>query len=60
VLSIKDDGVGIEDGRSSSGHGLLGMRERVKLLGGRMRLDSRPARGTRIAVRIPLPAEGGP
>jgi signal transduction histidine kinase len=32
------------------------MRERAKLLGGRLRVASRPGRGTRLAVSAPLPA----
>jgi signal transduction histidine kinase len=35
----------------------VGMRERVELLGGRMRVDSRPGQGTRIKVHAPLERE---
>jgi signal transduction histidine kinase len=34
--------------------GLLGMRERVQLLGGSLAIDSQPRRGTRIRVSLPL------
>jgi signal transduction histidine kinase len=35
------------------------MRERVHLVGGEIAIDSRPAGGTRIAVRVPVPPPGG-
>lgn len=54
-IEVADDGRGIEDGRSSEGYGLVGMRERVELLGGSLEIESAPGRGTR--VRVSLPAE---
>jgi two-component system, NarL family, sensor kinase len=54
TLSVQDNGVGFMPGTNDDGrHGLLGMRERVKLLGGRLHVRSRPGRGTRITVTIP-------
>jgi two-component system NarL family sensor kinase len=54
TLSIQDNGVGFMPGTDDDGrHGLLGMRERVKLLQGRLSVRSRPGRGTRITVTIP-------
>jgi two-component system NarL family sensor kinase len=54
-LSIRDNGVGFKPGHESEDqHGLLGMRERAKLLGGRLRVATRPGRGTRITARVPL------
>jgi signal transduction histidine kinase len=50
-LEISDDGAG---GASPDGSGLLGMRDRVVTLGGRLEVDSPPGRGTRIAVTLPL------
>jgi len=38
--------------------GLLGIRERVELLGGRVTIESAPGRGTRVAVTVPIPKEG--
>jgi two-component system, NarL family, sensor histidine kinase UhpB len=61
-LVIRDDGVGFDvaqtlDGAASRGHlGLLGMKERIQILGGDMEVDSAPGQGTRI--RISLPAVG--
>ena len=38
----------------SLGFGLLGMIERVRLLGGESQLDSTPGAGTRIVMRLPI------
>lgn len=57
-LMIQDDGAGFDPDAvpdwSKSGLGLIGMRERVELLGGRFRLVSRPGAGARIEATIPL------
>ena len=58
-LGIEDDGKGfdvaeamrLKDGMR--GLGLLGMRERAVLLGGRLSIDSRPGHGTRVDVEVP-------
>jgi signal transduction histidine kinase len=39
-----------------TGHGLLGMRERVALYGGELRAGPRPNGGFEVRVRIPLEA----
>ena len=54
-LSISDDGQGFvpESGRSTS-FGLVGMRERVLMLGGTLSLHSEPGEGTTLSVRVPL------
>jgi signal transduction histidine kinase len=53
-VSIEDDGEGFDASRVR-GLGLVGMNERVSQLGGALRVDSDPARGTRIRVDLPLP-----
>ncbi|KFB66320.1 PAS domain S-box protein [Candidatus Accumulibacter vicinus] len=57
-LVIADDGCGFDPQAISygfqSGLGLIGMRERSALLGGRFALASQPGRGVRIAVTLPL------
>jgi ligand-binding sensor domain-containing protein/anti-sigma regulatory factor (Ser/Thr protein kinase) len=57
-LSVKDDGRGFDtEGvlKTADGHfGLLGIRERVEHLGGRLVLESRPGQGTEIEVTIPI------
>ncbi|PWB83031.1 MAG: ATP-binding protein [Methylocystaceae bacterium] len=55
-IAIEDDGVGIAV-QQSPGLGLLGMRERVQALGGRMSIGARSAGGARIDVWLPLPEE---
>ncbi len=62
VMVIEDDGVGFDVARKIQGpaFGLSAMRERIESLGGRIQLESRPARagakksGTRIEVVLPL------
>src|SRR6266702_4529789 len=55
---VQDDGCGFDPdkvtGIGSEGHfGLIGMAERVKLLGGSICVSSEPGAGTCIAVRVP-------
>jgi signal transduction histidine kinase len=63
VIDIEDDGAGFDPGEVATspdtqrGLGLLGMRERVELLGGSVKVDSAPGRGTHVSVRVPLPQE---
>ena len=57
-LVIQDDGRGFDPDAVAHGgnhFGLLGMSERVKLLGGRMRIESTLGSGTRIEISLPLP-----
>jgi len=62
---VKDDGQGFdikvvaESKDKTQGLGLLGMRERAALLGGSATIESRPGRGTRVAVAIPLNEDDG-
>jgi signal transduction histidine kinase len=49
-LSVSDDGVG---GAVAEGAGLRGLADRVEALGGRLRVESRPGRGTRVLAEIP-------
>jgi two-component system, NarL family, sensor histidine kinase UhpB len=64
-LVVRDDGVGFDvaktfDQAAGRGHmGLLGMKERVQLLGGDIEVDSEPARGTRIRISLPTVERGG-
>lgn len=53
-LSIRDDGAGFDPREAREGHhGILGMRERAKLLGGRLRIESHVGQGTRVLATIP-------
>ncbi len=56
LLVVRDNGRGITD-EEIQGHGslgLLGMKERVGLLGGTLELTGRPGEGTTLAIRIPV------
>ncbi|MEN8506061.1 MULTISPECIES: histidine kinase [Paraburkholderia] len=57
-LCVSDDGRGFDPATAYSGnsYGLLGMRERARLIGGSMTIDSAPGTGTAISLRIPLTA----
>jgi signal transduction histidine kinase len=52
-VEIKDDGQGFDPQRVR-GMGLLGMEERVKRLGGKLKIESRAGHGTRIVAELPL------
>jgi signal transduction histidine kinase len=55
TLKISDDGAGFDPGGSDGnpGLGLVSMRERLRLVGGQIAIDARPAGGVRIDVHIP-------
>lgn len=53
-LSVRDDGSGFDPEEASEGFGLLGMRERVDLLGGELTIESTPGKGTMVRARIPV------
>ncbi|RJE85623.1 histidine kinase [Paenibacillus sp. 1011MAR3C5] len=63
TLTIQDNGngflVGLDDQPTSrnSHFGLVGMRERVELIEGRMVIDSKPGQGTKIVIDIPTTSE---
>jgi len=57
VIIVEDQGGGFDQSLvSTSGFsvGLVGMQERVTLLGGRLHIESSPGAGTRVAVTLPL------
>lgn len=59
-IEIADNGVGFDPSRiSKNSIGLMGMRERVSSLGGRMKVDSAPGSGAWIGIDIPLIERGG-
>ena len=54
ALEVSDDGAGFDPSEDFSGHlGLKSMRERAARLGGTLRVESAPGRGTNIRVQIP-------
>ena len=58
-LAVRDDGAGfdvartLEQAAARGQLGLLGMRERVQILGGDLRIESQPGRGTHVQVSFP-------
>ena len=59
-LSISDDGQGfVPAGGRPTSFGLVGMRERVLMLGGTLALHSVPGEGTTLTVRVPLVEKSG-
>jgi len=56
TLNVRDNGRGfsLDDPRRPNAFGLMGLRERVSLLGGEIRIESQPGRGTVLYVQIPL------
>jgi signal transduction histidine kinase len=53
---IEDDGAGFDPSSlDDQGLGLVGMRERLALLDGRLEIESSPNAGTTLVVEVPLP-----
>ena len=68
IAVVEDDGHGFRapdalplngQGMDAAGLGLLGIRERVALLGGTLDVESSPGSGTTLFVRIPLADAAG-
>lgn len=55
-LCISDSGAGFspETAKGDAGLGLISMRERLRLVGGQLSVESEPSHGTRIRVSVPL------
>ncbi|MEU9027055.1 sensor histidine kinase [Streptomyces sp. NPDC048383] len=58
-VEIVDDGRGATEDGPAHGFGIVGMRERVALLHGRLIAGPRPEGGFRVAARLPLPDPSG-
>jgi signal transduction histidine kinase len=52
-LAVSDYGKGFVPHTVGPGNGLVNMRDRAESVGGRLRVDSSPGRGTRIQVQVP-------
>jgi signal transduction histidine kinase len=54
-LEVQDWGIGFDLDSVEKGHfGLEGIRQRVRLLGGRLTIESTPGSGTRVEVVVPI------
>ena len=58
TVCVYDDGRGFDPARRSDGFGLLGMRERVSLLGGELRVESPIGAGTTVTASFPATFAG--
>jgi signal transduction histidine kinase len=54
TVVVEDDGKGFDPGAGGAGLGLVGLRERVALLGGRLTVEASAGSGATIAAEVPL------
>jgi signal transduction histidine kinase len=63
LVEIRDDGIGAggppESGAGPAGHGLIGIRERVALFGGRVQIGPGAGGGFTVRAVLPVPIEAG-
>lgn len=55
VIEVADDGVGFDPSLPRDGFGVTGMRERIRLAGGTLRVETAPGEGTRLHAVMPIP-----
>ena len=58
-IAVTDDGRGFSGGDPTGGFGLIGMRERIRLAGGRHDIESGPGQGTTVHAWIPATRADG-
>jgi signal transduction histidine kinase len=54
VVDVSDDGAGFDSQRLASGTGLGGLSDRLRALGGTLRVDSTPGEGTTVRASLPI------
>jgi len=61
VATVEDRGRGFDlaEAERAGAIGLLGMEERAAWVGGRVRVESEPGRGTRVEIEMPVQREEG-
>jgi len=53
-MLVKDNGIGFDaDAQKEQSYGLLGIRERALMVGGKARITTKPGKGTRVSVSLP-------
>ncbi len=60
AISVEDDGEGFDPGSAAGGAGLANIRDRVESVGGTVRIESAPGRGTRLHAAFPAAALPAP
>jgi signal transduction histidine kinase len=56
LVFVADNGIGTDPGRSSTGLGLIGMRERLEAVGGSLLVNSSPSGGFTLHAQLPVTA----
>ncbi len=59
-VEVTDDAPASRHHRPGGGYGLVGMRERVEALGGKLRAGPLPGAGWAVQASLPVPAHGRP
>ena len=59
VLEVEDDGPGYDPGADAAGQGRQNMTDRVGAVGGAVRVDTVPGRGTVVRAEVPVPVRAG-
>jgi signal transduction histidine kinase len=54
-LEMRDDGIGFDPGALNEGLGLVGIKERAEMIGGRVAISSTKGSGTSVTVSLPCP-----
>ena len=54
ALAVQDDGTGFKISSQPGGHGLTNMQARATALGGSLRVESAPGKGTRVLLTLPV------
>jgi signal transduction histidine kinase len=57
MLTIQDDGIGFQEKSNGKGYGMRNMRDRARLLGGTLRIESSSGKGTTILLSAPWEVE---
>ena len=60
ACEVTDDGAGLTSTSTSTGAGLANMADRIAAVGGQLRIDSAPGRGTTVRATAPARMSTGP